>query len=202
MNRARSALFLAVLSLPFAATAFAQMGGGAGMESNRLISFGIGGGVAVPVSDAGDAFQSGFNGQGFLRLNLGGLPFVPRVDFTFSKFDLDDAQLQTPGLTGTGQLMAGLANLQLFLIPGGPIRPYVVAGVGAYNLETEVDGVPGASTSDTRFGVNGGGGLVIRLGSLVSLYAEGRVDNVFTEEGGFIDTKQIQVVPVTFGLVF
>lgn len=201
----RKSLLFAGLSLFSAATACAQMAGPAGMESNRLISFGIGGGVAVPVSDAGDAFKNGFNGQGFLRLNLRALPLVPRVDFTFSKFDLDDAhlagtQLPTPGLAGTGQLMAGLANLQLFLIPGGPIRPYIVAGVGAYNLETEVEG--GASTSDTRFGVNGGGGLVIRLGSLVSLYAEGRVDNVFSEEGGLIDTKQIQVVPVTFGLVF
>ena len=44
-------------------------------------------------------------------------------------------------------------------------------------------------------------GLLIKLGSLVSLYAEGRADNVFTEKG-VIDSEQIQVVPVTLGLVF
>ena len=63
------------------------------------------------------------------------------------------------GNTGTGQVLAGLANLQMYLIPGGPIRPYIVAGVGAYNLKTEVDNVPNGEVSDTRFGVNGGAGV-------------------------------------------
>jgi len=198
-NLVRSiAVFAGFLTLA-AGPAWAQMPDN--LSSNRLVSFGVGGGVSVPVSDAKDAFKNGFNGQGFVRLNLKFLPIQPRVDFTLSHFDLDDANL---GTTGTGQVLAGLANVQLFLIPGGPIRPYVVAGVGAYNIKTETDAagaVAATSESDTRFGVNGGAGLVIKLGSLVSLYAEGRVDNVYTEKG-LIDTDQVQVVPVTFGLVF
>ena len=190
---------LAALALAGATPALAQMPNG--MESSRFISFGVGGGVSVPVSDARDAFKNGFNGQGFVRLNLRFLPVTPRLDFTFSHFDLDDAKV---GNTGTSTMLAGLANLQLYLIHGGPIRPYIVGGVGAYNLKTETDGVGGASgteVSDTRFGVNGGAGLVFKLGSLLSAYAEGRVDNVFTEKG-LIDKEQIQVVPVSFGVVF
>jgi hypothetical protein len=76
--------------------------------------------------------------------------------------------------------------------------------VGAYNVKTETDDAgayTGTSNSDTRFGINGGGGVTFKLGSMVSGFIEGRVDNVFTEKGA-IDTDQIQIVPVTFGLVF
>ena len=51
-----------------------------------------------------------------------------------------------------------------------------------------------------RFGINGGGGLVLNFGA-VSAYVEGRVDNVYTE-AGMIDTDQVKVVPVTFGVTF
>jgi opacity protein-like surface antigen len=169
------------------------------MGSNRIVSIGIGGGVSVPLSDAKDAFKTGFNGQGFVRFNLRMLPIQPRLDFTFSRFNLDDAKLG--GTTGTGQIFAGLANLQMFLIHSGPLRPYIVAGVGAYNLKTTEDNVPNGEVSDTRFGVNGGAGLVLRFGSLFSAYAEGRVDNVFTDKG-LIQADQVQVVPVTLGVVF
>ena len=190
-------LFLVAMLSLIPSLAAAQMH--SELSGNRRVTFGIGGGVSVPVSDAKDAFKNGVNGQGFLGFNLGFLR--PRLDFTFSSFDFDDAKVATPG---TGQIMAGLANLQMYLIQSGPIRPYIVAGVGAYNIKTETDAtalLEATESSDTKFGVNGGAGLVIRLGSAVSLYAEGRVDNVYTDKG-FIDTDQIQVVPVSFGLVF
>src|SRR5262249_37193010 len=69
------------------------------MESQRMISFGIGGGVAVPVADAKDAFKTGFNGQGFVRFNLHGLPVQPRLEFSLSHFDVDEVKV---GTTGTG----------------------------------------------------------------------------------------------------
>jgi opacity protein-like surface antigen len=190
-------LFLTALLSLIPALAAAQMH--SELASNRMVTFGIGGGVSVPVSDAKDAFKNGVNGQGFLGFNLGFLR--PRVGFTFSRFDLDDAKV---GVTGTSQVLAGLANLQLYLVQSGPIRPYIAAGVGAYNIKTETDEVgalAATESSDTRFGVNGGAGLIIKLGSAVSLYAEGRVDNVYTDKG-LIDTDQIQMVPVSFGVVF
>jgi hypothetical protein len=169
------------------------------MESPRMISFGIGGGVAVPVADAKDAFKTGFNGQGFVRFNLHGLPIQPRLEFSLSHFDINEAKV---GTTGTGQVAAGLANLEFPLINAGMIRPYIVAGLGAYNVKTELDNVQSTgNTSDLKFGVNGGAGVILHFGHTISAYAEGRVDNVFTDQG-VIDTKQIQVVPVTFGVVF
>ncbi|HEY6196633.1 MAG TPA: outer membrane beta-barrel protein [Candidatus Eisenbacteria bacterium] len=206
MKKRLALLSVALFVIALAPIARAQMGGPEGMGSNRLVSFGLGGGVSVPVSDAKDAFKTGFNGQGFARLNLKGLPISPRVDFTFSKFDVSSAKLAAPGATagasGTGQILAGVANLQYFLMPGGPARPYIVAGVGAYNFKTDISGIPGAtSKSDTRFGVNGGAGVLVKFGSMVSAFVEGRIDNVFSQKG-FVNSDQIQVVPVTFGIVF
>jgi opacity protein-like surface antigen len=172
-------------------------------DSRRTVSFGIGGGVSLPVKEAEKAFQNGFNGQGFVRVGLGVLPIALRADFTYQNFDLKSVPYNgpTPGslASGTGTVTSGLANAQLMIL-SGHFRPYVIAGLGAYNVKTELDGVPDLSRSDTKFGVNGGGGVQIELSGF-SLYAEARVDNVFTEKG-LIDTDQVQVVPVTFGIMF
>lgn len=169
---------------------------GSPVESPRMLSFGLGGGVSVPVSNAKDALKSGVNGQGFVRLNLAALPIRPRLDFTFQKFDPKSAAVTGPAIPAPGpsSVLAGVANIQVPLLRGA-VEPYLVAGLGAYNVKTE-----SASTSTTQFGVNGGAGLIVKLG-IVSLYAEGRLDNVYTDKG-VLDTKTIQVVPVTFGIVY
>jgi opacity protein-like surface antigen len=197
------ALFASLAVASLASIAHAQMSSSPEMGgSSRMVSFGIGGGVSVPLSDASDAFKTGYNGQGFVRFNLKGLPIQPRVDFTFSSFDLDAVKLQVPGASGTGQIFAGIANVQYSLMHSGAVRPYIVAGLGAYTSKTDVTGIPNVSnTSSTDFGINAGAGVVFKLGSMLSGYVEGRIDNVYTSKG-VIDSDQVQVVPVTFGIVF
>ena len=187
----RSMAVLAVLvSIPVAASA--QVG-----LAKRLVTVGVGGGMSVPVSDAGDAFNNGFNVQGFARLNVPKLPVMPRFDLNFSRLAIDESQV---GIPGTQQILSGLANLQFSVLPLGPVRPYVVAGLGAYNLKTETEGVTPTSESKTHFGINGGAGVALQLG-MINGFIEGRVDNVYTEEGA-IDAQQVQFIPVTFGLTF
>ena len=187
----RSIAILTVLaSMPIVASA--QVG-----LAHRFVTVGVGGGVSVPVYDAGDAFKNGFNMQGFARLNLSKLPVIPRFDLDFSRFNLNDAQV---GFPGTSQILAGLANLQYDVMPIGPVRPYIIAGLGAYSLNTKVEGITPTSVSQTHFGINGGAGVSLHLG-WINGYVEGRVDNVFTEKG-IIDTQQVQLIPVTFGLTF
>jgi opacity protein-like surface antigen len=184
------ATLVVLVSTPLVASA--QVG-----LAKRFVTVGVGGGMSVPVNNAGDAFKNGFNVQGFARLNVPRLPVMPRFDLGFSRFNLDDVQI---GVPGTSQVLAGLANLQLGIMPLGPVRPYVIAGLGAYNLNTKVEGATPTSDSKTHFGINGGAGVTLHLGS-INGYVEGRVDNVFTEKG-MIDTQQVQLVPVTFGLTF
>lgn len=193
MNRRLSVSLCALALLASASVAEA----GVASLAKRFVTFGVGGGVSVPVSDAGDAFKNGFNAQGFVKFNPPVLPVMPRLDLNYSRFDLDDAQTLVPG---TGEILSGLASMQVELISFGPIRPYVTAGLGAYSFKTATEGPGGVSDSSVRFGINGGGGLNLKLGA-ISAYVEGRVDNVYTE-AGMIDSNSIQVVPVTFGVTF
>src|SRR5262245_3222911 len=173
------------------------------VASTHLISVGLGGGVSVPVSDAKDVFEHGYNGMGFVRLNLPFLPITPRVDFTYNRFDIKSSALSglgSPVTSGTSTSMAGVANVQIPLMHAPLVTPYLIAGLGAYNVKTELDDVNNTSDSATHFGINGGAGLIVKLG-MVSLSAEGRRDNVYTDKG-LIDSKSIQTVPVSFGLVY
>ena len=75
------------------------------------------------------------------------------------------------------------------------------AGVGAFNVHQEITGGPTEiSESSTKFGIDGGGGLALKLGRLEA-FIEGRVQNVYTEQG-MIDSKTIRAIPVTFGILF
>ena len=183
---------LLVLCLP--SLAYAQA------ESGRGVSFGIGGGVSVPVRSAKDAFKNGFNGQAMIRLDLGSLPLALRGEFAYQSFDLRaEALAGTGGTHGTGTLLGGLGSAQVYLFPGH-VRPYLLAGVGAYSVKIEHDAVATPSHSDTRLGVSGGAGLEFAFGSL-SLYAEGRFDHVFAKSGA-ARTDALQIVPLSCGVLF
>jgi Outer membrane protein beta-barrel domain len=200
-------LALVVVSSLFASPAGAQglgLFGGGGHA--RLLTFGLGGGFALPVNDARDALKNGFNGVGYARVQLPHVPLSLGVNVTFQRFDLKDAQVGSgAGVSGIGpvggsaDMFGGIGELRYTLLPG-PVRPYLLVGLGAYNVKADASGAA-ASSSQTRFGVNGGAGVVMRLGPL-SAFVQGRVDNVYTSSGGTIDAKNIQVVPVSFGVEF
>ncbi|MCI0434584.1 MAG: porin family protein [Gemmatimonadetes bacterium] len=168
--------------------------------STRMIRIGFGGGMAVPVGDAGDAFDSGVNGQACLLVSLGVLPPL-RFNLGYQKFDLKSQGLISA--TGTTTIVSGVAGLSIDLFQAGPFRPYVTAGLGAFNVnEDVVDGFvsPDGSTSSVNFGIDGGAGLAIRLGR-VEGFVEARVQNVYTESG-VVDAESIRSIPVTFGFLF
>ncbi len=176
--------------------------------STRPISIGFGGGVSVPVSDYKESFKNGFNGQGFIRFNLPGVPIAPRIDVTFQRLDWREGQFEVGDprrfiTGGNSQILGGLANLT-YGLGAGPIRPYILAGLGAYNVKTELEsGSSTPSDSRTKFGINGGAGITFRLGA-ISAYVEGRIDNIYTSEDQDVgaNLKSVKVIPVTFGVVF
>ena len=166
----------------------------------KLVQFGFGGGMSVPTSNAKEAFENGVHGRGFMLINLPGLPSF-RFDLSATKFDWKEAVVGGPTAQGESQVLGGLANISINLLKG-PIRPYVMAGLGAFHVRNELQtsGAPDESSSQTRFGIDGGAGLAIKIMRL-EMFVEGRVQNVYTERG-MIDTKSIQTVPVTFGIIF
>jgi hypothetical protein len=208
MRKLRLSIFTSLLLVaslaPFAHAQMGLMGGGG---HSKMFTLGIGGGVAVPVSDAKDALKNGFNGLAYARAQVPGLPISFGVQVAFQKFDLKDGTVTTySGYTGTpttstasASLLAGLGEVKLDLLHG-PIQPYVTVGLGAYDVHTDL-GSDATSASKTRFGLNGGAGLAARIGSLHA-FVQGRVDNVYSSNGGIINAKSIQVVPVTVGLEY
>lgn len=166
-----------------------------GISQRRLVRVGVGGGVSVPTSNTADALKNGVNGQAYLLLDPG-LGFPLRFNLGYQQFDFKEAILG--GTTsGESQMLSGVAGLTIDLLSLGPLRPYLTAGLGAFRLK---ESTGQTSESNVRFGIDGGGGLALRLGRLEA-FVEGRVQNVYTEEG-VIDTKSIRAIPVTFGLLF
>ena len=192
-------VYLTAASIALAATATS-----AHAQQHRL-RIGFGGGMSVPVSDAGDAYKSGFNGKGFLLVNLGGLPSF-RIDLGYQKFDYKQ-EFQNPlgsdATNATSQILSGVAGIHLDLIRVGPVRPYLLAGLGAFNVRSSLDslGNDTGTVSQTRFGIDGGAGVAFTLGKRLDAFVEAKIQNIYTDQG-VIDRKSIRVIPITFGIMF
>jgi opacity protein-like surface antigen len=182
-------------------------------HADRPIRIGLGGGVTVPTSDYKDALQQGYNGQGFILFRPAGFPVGLRATFTYNRFNVENFQVGQdgqlfPGGGQTGQtvtdgytqILGALGNLT-FELPTGRVRPYLLAGLGAFNVKNQAEtATETGSTSSTEFGVDGGAGVRLRLFGL-DAYLEGRIANVYTDRG-FVDTKSVKYVPITFGILF
>jgi len=195
-------VLLAFALFALAPALFAQGEGsmsGPSMPQQHRLRIGFGGGMEVPTSNAGDFYRNGVTGQGFLLINLGVLPAI-RLNLGYSRFDFRNA-LAGEAQSGNGQILSGVAGMRVNLLPG-KVRPYLVAGVGAFNIRNtvNVDGSGPVSQSDTKFGIDGGAGLAFTIGR-IDAFVEGRVQNVYTDQG-VIDTKSIRTIPVTFGIIF
>ena len=195
----------------FAAPASAQFRSNQ-QGSGRPISFAFGGGASVPIGDYKDALKAGWNGQGSIIFNFAGLPLALRADLNYNKFTFEN---NLPFSTGGGstvattdditqQILGGLANVTI-PFNMGPISPYVTAGLAGFNIKTKLgDAFPGAEDeSDTKFAVNGGAGLSMRLMG-VSAFIEAKINNVYTDKRLISnkEMKDLQFIPVTFGFVF
>lgn len=172
----------------------------AAAQSERPVTIGFGGGMSVPVSDAREALKNGFHGKAMIRWNAPAIPLALRGSLGYSQLDLRSL---APGSDGKAKILSGLANVS-WGFPVGPVKPYILAGLGVFNLKTEAAGT--SNPSETRFGIDGGAGLEFKLGG-ISAFIEGRLENIFTDRGlssgvGSAQAFKTQIIPVTFGIFF
>ncbi len=202
MNRRIAAVFVVALVQSAGLSAQGMMGS----ESNtRAVQFGIGGGAVVPRTNArAQDVLAGSAGQAYLLVRLApGFPSLRiGADFARMKFGDPRSGFGEAALGSTRTQLGGIASLKFDLLPG-PVRPYVLAGVGAFNIQDALkSGTLDASTlSSTQIGVDGGAGLSFRMGRIAG-FIEARIQNVYTKQQGLIDTKSIQAFPITFGVIF
>ena len=183
---------VASLSMTVAAHADAQ--------AQAMPRFGLSAGASIPESTFGEAVNTGYNVNAMLNVTVPLSPVGFRLEGSWNGFDLNDASQ-----TGNVRIAGGSANV--ILIPSAVMtaKPYLIAGVGAYNVKTSLDNTGGtlltgaftSESSDTRIGFNGGIGLMFGLGPVGSML-EARYVSVNGKNGG----SSLAYIPVTFGVTF
>lgn len=178
-----------------AAVALAAAALGASAAQAQLpanpFSLGISGGAAIPTGDAGDAFETGFSVDGIIGIRAPLLPVSFRGEVGYTRFgvkNIDDVNLR---------MISGVANA-VYTFSAGPVavvRPYLIGGIGAYNLKATGDNVPDDSDNETKVGLNGGVGIEIPLSGITG-FGEIRYTSVFTEG------TNTNFVPIRFGIRF
>jgi opacity protein-like surface antigen len=143
--------------------------------------FGLGLGAAVPMGDYGNVDKLGLNILGVFETPLAHSPLYLRLDGIYST----TSHKSVSGSTGI--LGATASALYHFSAPQAQARPYVLGGLGIYNVD--------AGGSQTKIGYALGGGVTFSLASL-SAFAEARYISVQTSG------SSTTFVPLTVGLMF
>lgn len=178
MRKVLLALAVSTAPLLLAVPASAQAG----------LTFGLNGGVAMPMGDAGDVLKTGFGGGATLSMRnpAGRVGFG--IDAQFYRFSYND---DLPVLSDARQNMYGVfarvdysANNSLYILGGG--------GLMRSEITSDDDGPDLGETNNTDFAIEAGLGVNFARG----IYAEAKFLNIFG------DGNNTQLVPITVGIRF
>lgn len=151
------------------------------MAQTRAVTFGLAGGLSMPTGDVGDSFKTGWN-------VMGSLGYQPAFRAVGARFDVGYHSLGADGAFDDLGILAGTGNVVLTVSNYPTAKLYVLGGAGLYNVDF-------ADDSETKFGLNGGGGVQFRLGGL-NPFIEARLHSIFTED------DNTNFIPLVFGLTF
>ena len=152
----------------------------------KPVQVGVALGGAIPMSDFGKSFNSGFNLTGTVGINPVGLPVGFRVDAAYNQFG-------AKGITNVKAKIAGVSGNVLVSMAGVGIAPYAIGGVGYYRVSSSATGTGTAASN--HFGFNAGAGLDVPLSGFTT-FIEARYNRI-SESGG-----STSFVPVTVGVMF
>ena len=164
-------------------------------EVVRPFSFGVSGGLSLPMGDLGDGYDAGYNITGHIMYRPAAFTNLSfRGDVNFDRFgskSFDDVSTRFLG----GTINAVYAFPQA---TPGVVRPYVLGGVGVQNGKSSgtVAGVNlDDSDSATDLHVQGGAGVNFQLSGFTT-FVEAKYVNVFGDPNSF------SYIPITFGFRF
>lgn len=178
----------------FGVAALALMLSASTAQAQRPVSFGIALGATMPSGDFADGADMGYHAMGTLSFSPPALPVGVRIDGMFN-------QLAAKGGADVNYRILGLIANATFGMPmaASPISPYLIGGLGYYNLGTDMDDEPltpvDESESVSKMGFNLGVGTKFALAGF-GTFAEIRYHSIQTEG------SSTTMIPITFGITF
>ncbi len=145
--------------------------------------FMVAGGFTAPMGSLGDVADAGYHGQVGLFVSVPSVPLGLRGDGFFHRLGTSDALLEDV------QVLGGTLSV-VYDLPGISLVPYLLAGIGAYQVQS---GPVGATVKSNDNGYHGGFGVNIGAGTGIAAFAEIR----YVKIGGDSDAT---LIPLTFGL--
>lgn len=167
----------------------------------RPVTFGISAGVAIPTGDFADeqigAAKTGYQVAGHVGFVPAMLPVGLRFDGTWGQHKIEGVDVDNANYK-----MWSIAGNAVLQVPGMIMaKPYLVGGLGYYNLQVDVDEVADEEVDDD----DGGLGFQIGIGTKFQLagfatFAE--VKWTTFQVGDDNDKTRVNVIPITFGIMF
>ena len=200
MHRFIGRFVIGASALLIAATAHAQ-GTAASASSGRPFKLGGALGATVPLGDFGDGADLGFHLGGLIEYKPQSVPVNLRGEITYHRnglksdyFSDDDPIFNN--IDGDFSMWNFVGNV---LFPFGDAastaRPYAIAGLGLYYLKASAEfGGVDISDSETKFGLNLGGGFTFNLSGFET-FVEARFHSVFADDN-------VNFIPLSFGFKF
>ncbi len=171
---------------------------GAVMPSHP-VAFGVVGGATLPTGNLSDIAKTGWHAGGVVEFSVPMIPVGLKADVMYHGLgEKDQSGVKTSVITGTinGMFMVPMSSM-------GTVKPYVIAGVGAYNLRSKLQ--DGDTQSATKFGINGGAGVEFGLSGLAT-YIEARYHYIFSAYGSNDSygpsSSAAAFVPISVGIMF
>jgi Outer membrane protein beta-barrel domain len=150
----------------------------------KPVQLGVALGGAIPMSDFGKSFNTGYNLTGTIGINPAGMPVGFRIDAAYNQFG-------AKGTTNVNAKIAGVSGNVVLSMAGAQMTPYLIGGVGYYRVSSSATG----TVASNHFGFNAGAGLQIPLSGFVT-FIEARYNRI-SENGG-----STSFIPVTVGVMF
>lgn len=161
------------------------------------LGFGVVGGTTSPSGDLSDVTSSGWHAGAFLELKLPVVPIGFRLEGAWHQLGSKGNNSDSP------RILAGTLDATYTLLPLPIIKPYLIGGVGEYNVRAIVNppivsstGFSGpAEVTRSAFGINVGAGVRLQLPGFAA-FVEARWHDIHTSG------TNSRMVPVSIGLRF